>query len=212
MNPRDRKLLREAICVTSMSAMNTMNTARIACILFLLAATACDDAEPEKLGSRAGRFWDNIVCVRGTCYGHRPMAIELWSPLVADCELDNRVENNGWVETDLGYTEPCDVGGMPEGFVDVRCFAVGNAIRCFGGDEGWYTEAGPACDTDSYTSSVWMQSSCDPNKQMGNYAYEYVFASPMTSDARVFNGSTHFQVVPECRVAGGVLPPDPFAC
>jgi hypothetical protein len=211
MNPRDRKLLRASVDVMRMPAMTAMNAARILCISILgLVASACD--EPEQLEARAGRFWDNIVCVRGTCYGHRPMAIELWSPLVADCELDNRVENNGWVETDVGYTEPCDVGGMPEGFVDVRCFVVGNAIRCFGGDEGWYTEAGPACDADSYTSSVWMQSSCDPNKQMGNYAYEYVFASPMTSDARVFNGSTHFQVVPECRVAGGVLPPDPFAC
>jgi hypothetical protein len=163
--------------------------------LIALLTPACD-TEPTEVSLRS-ELWDEITCMSGArCFGHRVTADELWSPLISECDLDGRVAN-GWIETSDGYTWECDLDGTPQTFPDVRCFYVSfTMIKCFGGDDGWYTEVGPSCVTGNYTSSVWMTGSCDPDTYMGWHDYDWVFASPKAPDARVFDGADYFQVVP----------------
>lgn len=192
-----------------------MNAYRLLTTALIFLLTACDQesAEPDQLEFRSSH-WDAITCLGSghtRCYGHRPTADELWSPVLSDCDLDDRVAINGWIETTDGYTNPCDLGGHPETFAEVRCFYRGNAVTCYGGENGWYTEVGPSCDTGDYTSSTWT-AGCASGQSTGSHDYDHVLVSWTTGRGRAFDGADSFAVYPECKVAGGGSPVLPGGC
>jgi hypothetical protein len=194
--------------------MNTNLTAAL--IISILSIAACDEAEVAEGSGLSFRSygWDDVVCTSGAtrCYGHRPLADELWSPLVSHCDLDARVAVNGWLETDEGYHQACDAGGEPQTFDDVRCFyhGVADDVRCFGGFDGWYTEVGPTCDFGTYTRATWKSGACDT--YFGDHDYDAVVASITYLIGRAFDGPDRFAVVPECIVQSSGVVADPFAC
>jgi hypothetical protein len=196
-----------------------MNSLRISTFLFLttIGLMGCDDpSDADDFGELSFRNigWDDVVCTSGAtrCYGHRPLAAELWSPLVSHCELNYRIYTHSWVETDDGYAQICDPGGEPQTFDDVRCFHPGIAgeVKCFGGFDGWYTEVGPTCDFGTYTRTTWKAGACDT--YFGSYDYDAVVASNTYVIGRAFDGPDRFAVVPECIVQSSGVVADPFAC
>jgi hypothetical protein len=164
-------------------------------------------------------FWDEIRCTWGTasrCYGHRSTATELWSPVVSACDLQRRVDFEGWEMVNIGWTAACDPDGVPQAFPEQLCFHPGSftIVVCFGGADGWYTEVGPACDAGPFTSDAWPSGSCDLDGKFGYHEYDHVFANP-TGPAwlgRAFDAGDHFVVVPECAVGAGVIGANPFSC
>jgi hypothetical protein len=192
----------------------------LACLTFL---PACDaDAPTDEVGDlddvefrNEFVFWDSITCMLGTtrCYGHRPTADELWSPLLSECELQKRIDDNGWIETEQGWFATCDYGGTPETFPDSRCFWVNQTkITCFGGDNGWYTEVSAACEVGGFTTNNWPGGYCETD--FGYHEYDDVgskWSAPVTG--RAFDAGDRFTVIDDCSLAGGGNPaPYPFAC
>jgi hypothetical protein len=194
--------------------MRNIASFKLLLALALFLGFGCDDSHIDEAATFRSAVWDDVVCTSGVtrCYGHRPLADELWSPLVSHCDLEARIASDSWVETNIGYHQACDMGGEPQTFSDVRCFRPGipNEVRCFGGSDGWYTEVGPTCDFGTYTRATWKPGACDV--YFGDHAYDAVVASLTYLIGRAFDGPDRFAVVPECIVQSSGTVADPFDC